>query len=95
MKSLFQTAEQVLHQKSIYLKEEYICTLSLHVSFFPASDPDSRAVAVVVASTVGGVLIALLVLLVLLVLFIHRKQRQGFEPLMNARYNTTKYTESA
>ncbi|KAG8586314.1 hypothetical protein GDO81_005341 [Engystomops pustulosus] len=61
----------------------------------PASDPDSRAIGVVVASTVGGVLIALLVLLVLLLLFVHRRNRQGFEPLMNAHYNSTKYTENA
>ncbi|KAM4700721.1 L-dopachrome tautomerase [Discoglossus pictus] len=61
----------------------------------PSSDEDSRAVAVIVGSTVGGALLALLVLLLLLVLFMHRKQKQGFEPLMNARYNTTRYTEEA
>lgn len=61
----------------------------------PASDADIRAAGVLVASTVGGVLIALLVVLLLLVLFMRRKQRQGFEPLMNAKYQTTKYTEDA
>ncbi|XP_075055995.1 L-dopachrome tautomerase [Mixophyes fleayi] len=60
----------------------------------PAPDADSRAIGVVVASVVGGVLIALLVLLVLLILFMNRKWRQGFEPLMNASYNR-KYTEDA
>uniref|UniRef100_A0A8C5P6H4 L-dopachrome tautomerase n=1 Tax=Leptobrachium leishanense TaxID=445787 RepID=A0A8C5P6H4_9ANUR len=60
----------------------------------PASG-DSRAIGVIVASTVGGILLALLVLLVLLLLFMRWKQQKGFEPLVNAKYNTTKYTEEA
>ncbi|XP_053313602.1 L-dopachrome tautomerase [Spea bombifrons] len=60
----------------------------------PASDEDGGAVGVMVAATVGGALLALLVLLVVLLLYMHRKQRQGFEPLLNARYNT-RYTDDA
>ncbi|XP_053563820.1 L-dopachrome tautomerase [Bombina bombina] len=76
---LFQPAEQLGYTYSVEL---------------PASE-DSRAVAVIVGSTVGGALLALLLLMLLLVLFMHRKQKQGFEPLLNARYDTTRYTEEA
>ncbi|MEE6470909.1 hypothetical protein FKM82_009110 [Ascaphus truei] len=75
---LFTTAEQLGYTYAIDL---------------PASDDDPRAVAVMIGSIVGGALIALLVLLLLLVLFMHNRQRKGFEPLVNATFNTARYTE--
>eukprot|EP00079_Xenopus_tropicalis_P021226 XP_012812488.1 PREDICTED: L-dopachrome tautomerase isoform X1 [Xenopus tropicalis] len=61
----------------------------------PASIEDTRAVAVLVGSTIGGILLAVLLLLLLLVLFMQRKRQQGFEPLMNATFTNKRYTEDA
>lgn len=78
---LFQTAEQLGYSYAVEL---------------PASEEEVRANAILLGSTVGGLLLALLVLVLLLALFMHRKRRRGFEPLLNAKFTSPpKYTEEA
>ncbi|KAG8452206.1 hypothetical protein GDO86_004123 [Hymenochirus boettgeri] len=67
----------------------YVYSIDLPVS------EDTRAVAVLVGSSIGGILLGLLVLVLLLVLFMQRRRQRGFEPLMNATFNNRRYTEEA
>ncbi|XP_006005504.1 L-dopachrome tautomerase [Latimeria chalumnae] len=77
---LFVTADQLGYSYAIEL---------------PASTSNASAMALVIGSSLGGVLLALLVVLLLLVLFLQRRRRQGFEPLIKAEFTNKKYTEEA
>ncbi|XP_043928934.1 L-dopachrome tautomerase [Protopterus annectens] len=60
--------------------------------------PDSNevtAVAVIVGSAVGGVVLGLFLVILLVLLLLRHRQRRGFEPLLEAKYSSKKYTEEA
>ncbi|XP_066562793.1 L-dopachrome tautomerase [Amia ocellicauda] len=59
------------------------------------TDADDSAATVLLGSTVGGAFLGLLVLLVLLLLYVHRRRKEGFEPLIKAEFTNKKYTEDA
>ncbi|XP_006639063.1 L-dopachrome tautomerase [Lepisosteus oculatus] len=59
------------------------------------SDTDESAATVLLWSTLGGVFLGLLVVLLLLVLFLQKRQKSGFEPLIKAEFTNKKYTEEA
>lgn len=56
---------------------------------------DASAAAILLGSALGGAFLGLLLLLLLLGLFIKRRPKQGFEPLLKAEFTNKKYTEEA
>uniref|UniRef100_A0A672MKZ9 L-dopachrome tautomerase n=1 Tax=Sinocyclocheilus grahami TaxID=75366 RepID=A0A672MKZ9_SINGR len=56
---------------------------------------DNRPAMFLLGSTLGGIFLGLLLLLLLSVLYVQQRKKREFEPLLNAEFTTTKYTEEA
>uniref|UniRef100_A0A672QGW3 L-dopachrome tautomerase n=1 Tax=Sinocyclocheilus grahami TaxID=75366 RepID=A0A672QGW3_SINGR len=63
--------------------------------YFTNSSFSFRPAMFLLSSTLGGIFLGLLLLLLLSVLYVQQRKRREFEPLLNAEFTTTKYTEEA
>uniref|UniRef100_A0A673HA12 L-dopachrome tautomerase n=1 Tax=Sinocyclocheilus rhinocerous TaxID=307959 RepID=A0A673HA12_9TELE len=77
-------------------EEIYITSEQLGYSYaVELEETDNRPAMLLLGSTLGGIFLGLLLLLLLSVLYVQQRRKREFEPLLNAEFTTTKYTEEA
>ncbi|KAK2904663.1 hypothetical protein Q8A67_006462 [Cirrhinus molitorella] len=77
-------------------EEIYIASEQLGYSYaIELEETDNKPAMFLLGTTLGGIFLGLLLMLLLLVLYVKQRRKREFEPLLNAEFTTTKYTEEA